>query len=271
MQHYNVFIVLISSLICHSYQHYTNYYAVHIKGGTETARQIVEKHGFTFVDQIMPDYYHIRHDRVVKRSLQRDDIHVSSLENDSHVLWIEQQISKHRVKRDLTEFNDPQWPKEWYLNRGNGLDMNVLEAYQYQMTGNGIVVSILDDGIEKDHPDLIKNYDAGASYDVNGHDNDPQPRYDFSNENRHGTRCAGEVAAEANNNICNVGVAYNARIGGVRMLDGEVTDAVEAQSISLNQQHIDIYSASWGPDDDGRTVDGPGPLARQAFHSGITS
>ena len=31
---------------------------------------------------------------------------------------------------------------------------------------------------------------------------------------RHGTRCAGEVAAEANNHICNVGVAYDARIGG---------------------------------------------------------
>ena len=31
---------------------------------------------------------------------------------------------------------------------------------------------------------------------------------------RHGTRCAGEVAAEANNGICSVGIAYNARIGG---------------------------------------------------------
>ena len=53
------------------------------------------------------------------------------------------------------------------------------------------------------------------------------------------------------------------------MLDGEVTDAVEAQSLALNQQHIDVYSASWGPDDDGRTVDGPGPLARKAFLDGI--
>jgi len=31
---------------------------------------------------------------------------------------------------------------------------------------------------------------------------------------RHGTRCAGEVAAEANNGICSAGVAYEARIGG---------------------------------------------------------
>ena len=31
---------------------------------------------------------------------------------------------------------------------------------------------------------------------------------------RHGTRCAGEVAAVANNRLCGLGVAYNARIGG---------------------------------------------------------
>lgn len=31
---------------------------------------------------------------------------------------------------------------------------------------------------------------------------------------RHGTRCAGEVAAVANNGICGVGVAYDAKIGG---------------------------------------------------------
>jgi len=53
------------------------------------------------------------------------------------------------------------------------------------------------------------------------------------------------------------------------MLDGDVIDAVEAKSLSLNPQHIDIYSSSWGPDDDGRTVDGPGPLARKAFLNGI--
>jgi furin len=53
------------------------------------------------------------------------------------------------------------------------------------------------------------------------------------------------------------------------MLDGDVTDAVEAHSLSYNAQHIDIYSASWGPDDDGKTVDGPGELATRAFIEGI--
>ena len=86
---------------------------------------------------------------------------------------------------------------------------------------------------------------------------------------RHGTRCAGEVAAEANNGFCGVGIAFNASIGGVRMLDGTVTDQVEARALSFNIQHIHIYSASWGPEDDGKTVDGPGRLAKRAFLDGI--
>ena len=52
------------------------------------------------------------------------------------------------------------------------------------------------------------------------------------------------------------------------MLDGDVTDAVEAGSLSFSPGHIDIYSSSWGPDDDGKTVDGPGQLAIKAFEDG---
>ena len=92
--------------------------------------------------------------------------------------------------------------------------MNVEDAWKQGVTGKGVVVTILDDGIEKDHPDLKENYDPLASTDLNDNDSDPQPRYDFSNSNRHGTRCAGQVSASANNHICSVGVAYNAKIGG---------------------------------------------------------
>lgn len=184
-------------------------------------------------------------------------------------------------------------PRRLPQNRGSGLDMNVIPAWKQGITGKGIVVTILDDGLEKDHPDLIANYvsflvaqqcrginsfnififppqDPKASYDMNGLDDDPMPFYDIVDSNRHGTRCAGEVAATANNSLCAVGIAFAASIGGVRMLDGDVTDAVEAKSLSLNPQHVDIYSASWGPDDDGKTVDGPGQLATKAFIEGVT-
>lgn len=36
--------------------------------------------------------------------------------------------------------------------------MNVIPAWRSGITGKGIVVTILDDGLEKDHPDLMHNY-----------------------------------------------------------------------------------------------------------------
>uniref|UniRef100_A0A8B9MEN2 Neuroendocrine convertase 2 n=1 Tax=Accipiter nisus TaxID=211598 RepID=A0A8B9MEN2_9AVES len=86
----------------------------------------------------------------------------------------------------------------------------------------------------------------------------------------HGTRCAGEVSAAANNNICGVGVAYNSKVAGIRMLDQPfMTDIIEASSISHMPQVIDIYSASWGPTDNGKTVDGPRELTLQAMADGV--
>ena len=129
-------------------------------------------------------------------------------------------------------------------------------------------MSILDDGLETTHSDIIENYDPLASYDAIDKDKDPTPRYSNPEKNHHGTRCAGEVAMSANNGICGVGLAYNVRIGGIRMLDGKVTDRVEAKSLSYNRDYIDIYSSSWGPEDDGKTVEGPGRKARRALFEG---
>uniref|UniRef100_H3D3P2 Furin (paired basic amino acid cleaving enzyme) b n=1 Tax=Tetraodon nigroviridis TaxID=99883 RepID=H3D3P2_TETNG len=221
--------------------------------------------------QVFGDYYHFRHHAVEKRATSSHRGIHKKLQEEPKVLWAQQQVVKKRKKRDVYEDpTDPDFPKQWYLSNPVHQDLNTKEAWAQGYTGKGVVVTILDDGIEKDHPDLISNYDAEASYDVNDGDADPQPRYTQRNENRHGTRCAGEVAAAANNGVCGVGVAFNAKIGGVRMLDGEVTDIVEAHSLSLNPQHIHIYSASWGPEDDGKSLDGPAKLAKEAFLQGVT-
>lgn len=69
-----------------------------------------------------------------------------------------------------------------------GFDINVAPVWHRNITGRGVVVTILDDGIEYTHPDLHANYDAKASYDFNSHDDDPMPRYSPDNINKHGTR-----------------------------------------------------------------------------------
>ncbi|XP_019765188.1 furin-like protease 1 isoform X4 [Dendroctonus ponderosae] len=264
-------IIVVTSCILSSHAHYTQQWAVHIPGGSQVAEEVAADHGFVNHGLIFEDHYFFSHRLVAKRSINPNPEKRVRLAADTRVAWAAQQKAKRRVKRSIAlQDSDPKWSSMWYLNRGNGLDMNVIPAWLEGVTGKGAVVTILDDGLEKDHPDLIRNYDPLASYDVNNQDSDPSPRYDMIDSNRHGTRCAGEVAATSNNSICALGVAHGAHVGGVRMLDGDVTDAVEARSLSLNPQHIDIYSASWGPDDDGKTVDGPGELATRAFIEGVT-
>nr|XP_045251997.1 proprotein convertase subtilisin/kexin type 6 isoform X2 [Macaca fascicularis] len=261
---------------------YTNHWAVQVLGGPAEADRVAAAHGYLNLGQIgnLEDYYHFYHSKTFKRSTLSSRGPHTFLRMDPQVKWLQQQEVKRRVKRQVRSdpqalyFNDPIWSNMWYLHCGDKnsrcrSEMNVQAAWKRGYTGKNVVVTILDDGIERNHPDLAPNYDSYASYDVNGNDYDPSPRYDASNENKHGTRCAGEVAASANNSYCIVGIAYNAKIGGIRMLDGDVTDVVEAKSLGIRPNYIDIYSASWGPDDDGKTVDGPGRLAKQAFEYGI--
>lgn len=75
----------------------------------------------------------------------------------------------------------------------------------------------------------------------------------------------------ANNGKCGVGIAFNAKIGGIKLLDGPVNDRIEGTALRVAQHLVDIYSASWGPNDDGKTVDGPGILAREALLRGVTT
>lgn len=82
----------------------------------------------------------------------------------------------------------------------------------------------------------------------------------------HGTFCAGAMAAAANNSVCGVGVAYAAKVGGIRVLGKKVlTDLQESLALSLWLDIADVASTSWGPRDDGKTVQGPKKLARRAL------
>ena len=43
-------------------------------------------------------------------------------------------------------------------------DENLFRVFQQGITGKGIVVTILDDGVERSNPDLAENYDPQARY-----------------------------------------------------------------------------------------------------------
>uniref|UniRef100_A0A8C7PQ70 Neuroendocrine convertase 1 n=1 Tax=Oncorhynchus mykiss TaxID=8022 RepID=A0A8C7PQ70_ONCMY len=266
---------------------YLNEWAVEIPGGPDAARSIAKELDYRLVRQIgtLENHYLFKHQTHPSRTKRSADHITKRLSEDDRVSWAEQQYEKQRSKRASLGscrncpvdklFDDPMWNQQWYLQDTRTssslpkLDLHVIPVWRKGITGKGVVITVLDDGLEWNHTDIYPNYDAAASYDFNDNDPDPFPRYDSTNENKHGTRCAGEIAMQADNNKCGVGVAYNSKVGGIRMLDGIVTDAIEASSIGFNPDHVDIYSASWGPNDDGKTVEGPGRLASKAFEYGI--
>jgi subtilisin family serine protease len=137
---------------------------------------------------------------------------------------------------------------------------------------NSVVISIVDDGVAWNNVDLRSHFSLALSANYNSGGvsrDDPTPS---SRTYSHGTAAAGVAAASGSlgpppNNApgCAFGVAPTAALAGVRLISEPVTDATEASAISHGYENISVYSCSWGPADDGKRADGPGPLSRMAI------
>ena len=173
-------------------------------------------------------------------------------------------VERQQFPRDNP--NDPEFSSQWHLdNTGqtsglSGEDINATDVWD-NYRGEGIVISIVDDGLDHQHPDINGNYDANYSYDWCNDDSDPAP----NSWNGHGTAAAGVAAAVGNNSLYVSGAAWEATLGGSTLIACWSGDSTEADALSFENDDIDIYSNSWGPADDGQTVSGPGPLTLAAF------
>ncbi|XP_031845673.1 prohormone processing protease amontillado [Nomia melanderi] len=281
---------------------FTNTFLVKMRQPAERhiADRVAARNGFINLGPVLGSQteYHFLHRALPHARSKRSVPHTRKLKVDPLVHTAVQQQGFKRVKRgykplsvdNLVPFyqtkdseyagnrepTDPYFQYQWYLkNTGqNGgkpkLDLNVEAAWAQGVTGKNVTTAIMDDGVDYMHPDLKYNYNARASYDFSSNDPYPYPRYTDDWFNSHGTRCAGEVAAARDNGVCGVGVAYDSKIAGIRMLDQPyMTDLIEANSMGHEPDLIDIYSASWGPTDDGKTVDGPRNATMRAIVRGV--
>jgi len=73
------------------------------------------------------------------------------------------------------------------------------------------------------------------------------------------------------NNVCGVGLAYDSKVAGVRILSGPITDVDEAAALNYAYKNVSIYSCSWGPPDNGQSMEGPNYLIKKALVNGITN
>lgn len=107
---------------------------------------------------------------------------------------------------------DPGFPNQWHLHNNYypGHDLNITGVWTQGITGKGVTVAVLDDGLDYTSDDLRNNFSFEGSFDFNNHTKLPYP---WKSDDSHGTKCASEIAG-VRNGICGVGVAYEAKIAG---------------------------------------------------------
>lgn len=205
--------------------------------------QFAQRYGLHYIGPVtfIPGNYHrfVEQQHISRRHYPRDQVR-----------WMRRQVPRWQHKRT----SDPLFSQQWHLPV-----IQAPEAWDAGFTGRGVTVAIVDDGVHWRHPDMTARYLASASHDYNDGDSDPTPHMG----DNHGTCCAGVTAATANNTHCGAGVAPDARIAGIRLIGGPSTDIMEAAALSHGDAHI--YSNSWGPQDDGRRLAGPGRITREAL------
>lgn len=158
--------------------------------------------------------------------------------------------------------NDPLFGAQWPLdNRGQGGvrthrptrgDVGAVEAWSYTQGSPDVLIAVLDDGIDLDHPDLAPNLaSAGRDFTPDGGAT-AAPRVPAD---RHGTSVAGVAAARGDNGIGVSGICPRCRILPVRVHGSSNLGTAAAFRYAV-EQGADIITNSWGyTRDAGHAVD----------------
>ena len=136
------------------------------------------------------------------------------------------------------QITDSLYGCQWHLNNSDGEDINIEEIWAEGIDGTGVNVSVVDDGMDHSHEDLIDNVDASRNHDYTGGGD-----IHHSLEH-HGTNVAGVIAARANS-LGVRGVAPLATIYGYNFLAGS-TDLNLANAMTRNGEITAVSNNSWG-------------------------
>ena len=126
--------------------------------------------------------------------------------------------------------------------------INASEIYADGYSGSGVVVGVIDTGVDIDHPDLVSNIASGG-YDYVDSDADASPASQGSSMS-HGTHVAGIIAG-MKNDVGMHGVAYSAKILPLRAGNSAGSFATSAINSSIDRaisQGAKVINASFGGD-----------------------
>jgi subtilisin family serine protease len=161
--------------------------------------------------------------------------------------------------------NDPLITQQWYIrNTGTaqaayadtggvaGQDLKLATAWSLGITGKGVTVAIVDDGLQIDHEDLVGNAVPGVPGSWNFVDGTANPSPTHPDDN-HGTSVAGITAMVYGNAKGGAGVAPGVSLNGYNVISKLSTfdvsffeRALGGSTSSPNSSDIWIFNQSYG-------------------------
>ena len=162
----------------------------------------------------------------------RRDVALIGLDEEKHVLFDEESRPASNT-REITS---------------NITQVNADQVWDLGFTGQGVVVAVIDSGVNYNHLDLADHlWDGGDEYPHHGYDfynNDNDPMDDHS----HGTHCAGTVCGDGTAGS-QTGMAPDATLMCIKVLSsgGNGSAAVTCNAMQWAVEHgCDVFSMSLG-------------------------
>ena len=165
--------------------------------------------------------------------VQPMDAHVSSCTEQPGVRSVQADVYVPVAAPPLTP-DDPKVSLQWGLTKVSAFD-----AWDRGRGAPGIVIAVLDSGVDPGHPDL----DDTLAWGVDFFDGDADP----TDVHGHGTHCTGLAAAETANGLGIAGAGWGCRYAAYRCGDGGFFTSVLVAAIDdAVAEGAQVLSMSWG-------------------------
>ena len=169
------------------------------------------------------------------------------------------------VRQAILVPNDPKYLDGtlWGLNQTSDADIDAPEGWNVRSSAGAVIVAVIDTGIKTTHQDLAANMWRNSAEiagnkiddDANGfvddifgcdaYNNDGDP----TDDQGHGSHCAGTIGGTGNNGIGVTGVAWGVKLMGCKFLSatgsGADSDAVRCIDYARSKG-AKVLSNSWG-------------------------